>query len=344
MKSNIKGLFIVHLCFYLLVDPLRELFLNGQINGGFLSFNLKQTFFALSGGGSFFLIALIVYLSFYRFSPSRKWLYLVLGCAVAFFIPVTLRYLLDQHVARILFGFVNYGSGVTLQYYYLDNFYFFIMYGILGAVFYFVTYSRFSEHRELELIKANQQMELSLLRSQINPHFLLNAMNTIYSLVFLKSDQALQAVDKLSEILKYTLYENKEKVTLKQELEHLENYLSLQKMRFAKDLNVTQEIDPNLLEMKIPQFLLLPLIENAFKHGELQDVDEPVTITCYQEKGWAVFKVRNKIKKQEKDEVGGIGLQNVQKRLELIYGSDQKLDIKDQNEHFSAIIRIRRND
>lgn len=340
MKFNFKGLFFVFLGFYFLIDPLRQLLLFGKKIEIFNDLGLQSLLLIFSSVSTFFMISFIVYYAFYKHLEKKQWVFLVGITLLGFLIPITYRFIVEQKIFDILFGFTNYRRDLSIIYFYRDNTYYYLMYGLLGAIFFYISYSKFKKRRESELVAENQQMQLSLLRAQINPHFLMNAMNNIYSLVYLKSDKSLLAIDKLSEILKYTLYENKETVKLSEEITYLENFIELQKMRYEKEPIINMNIDPEVLNGKVPQFLLVPLIENAFKHGDVHHAEFPIQISILKNGDNIDIDMFNRKKVMEKDEHGGIGLQNVQKRLDLIFGENHVFIIDETDIDFSIGIQI----
>jgi two-component system LytT family sensor kinase len=186
-----------------------------------------------------------------------------------------------------------------------------------------------------EKIKSNLEneklvSELAFLKSQINPHFLFNSLNNIYSLAYQKSAKTPEAVLKLSEIMRYMLYEsNESKVSLDEEIRYLENYIELQKLRFKDKAHISFEIDGSTENLKITPLVLISFVENAFKHGIATDKEHPITIILNVTSDKLFFKVTNKKNNQNKDETGGIGLQNVKRRLDLLYKGNYRLHIED---------------
>ncbi|HEY1053774.1 MAG TPA: sensor histidine kinase [Emticicia sp.] len=186
-----------------------------------------------------------------------------------------------------------------------------------------------------EKIKSNLEneklaSELAFLKSQINPHFLFNSLNNIYSLAYQKSAKTPEAVLKLSEIMRYMLYEsNESKVCLDEEIRYLENYIELQKLRFKDKAYINFEIDGDTQNLKITPLVLISFVENAFKHGLATDKENPITIVLNVSSDKLYFQVINKKNNQNKDETGGIGLQNVQRRLDLLYKGAYRLHIED---------------
>lgn len=172
--------------------------------------------------------------------------------------------------------------------------------------------------------------ELAFLKSQINPHFLFNSLNNIYSLAYQKSDKTPEAVLKLSEIMRYMLYESNENtVKLDDEIRYVENYIELQKLRFKDKVYIKFEIDGDTRDKKITPLVLISFVENAFKHGIATDKDNPLTIVLNVTSDKLFFQVINKKSNLNKDETGGIGLQNVKRRLDLLYKGDYRLHIED---------------
>jgi len=186
-----------------------------------------------------------------------------------------------------------------------------------------------------EKIKTNLEnekliSELAFLKSQINPHFLFNSLNNIYSLAYQKSEKTPEAVMKLSEIMRYMLYESNEAtVNLDDEIRYVKNYIELQKLRFKDNAYIKFEIDGDTHDKKITPLVLISFVENAFKHGVASDKDNPITIVLNTTAKKLFFQVVNKKSNQNKDETGGIGLQNVKRRLDLLYKGNYRLHIED---------------
>ncbi len=182
--------------------------------------------------------------------------------------------------------------------------------------------------RDLE----NQRLtaELSFLKSQINPHFLFNSLNSIYSLAYQRSETTPEAILKLSEIMRYMLYEsNDNKVDLEKEIHYLQNYIDLQKIRFGYRAFVEFEVTGDISGQRIAPLLLISFIENAFKHGVANDPATPIKMSLAVKSDELLFHIENKKHNNNRDAVGGIGLINVQRRLNLLYPGKYVLDIKD---------------
>ena len=189
-----------------------------------------------------------------------------------------------------------------------------------------------------ELENQKLQAELSFLKMQVNPHFLFNALNNIYSLAVMeKSKKTGDSIMKLSELMRYVLYEKEDKenkVSLNKEIRHINSYIDLEKLRHAGDIYINFSIEGETNDKRVAPLLLFPLIENACKHGVLTDPQKPVNIQIHVNDHHLHFSIDNFINSYLKDEVGGIGIPNVQKRLELLYGQKHKLDVKKTEERF----------
>ena len=190
-----------------------------------------------------------------------------------------------------------------------------------------------------ELESKKMEAELSFLRMQVNPHFLFNSLNSIYSLSLKKSDDTPAAVLKLSELMRYMLYEREDeqhRVDLVSEIDYVKNYIGLQQIRFRDGLHVEFLVEGEPAGQKIAPLLLVPFIENGFKHGVLSDVQHPFRIHLLLEGGRLILQVRNRKNLDNKDRSGGVGLNNVKKRLELLYPGCHQLTIRDSDEFYEC--------
>ena len=186
--------------------------------------------------------------------------------------------------------------------------------------------------------------ELSFLRSQISPHFVLNLLNNIVALVRMKSENLEPTVMKLSALMQYMLYEtNEEKVQLKSETEYLQSYIDLQQQRFGKKLQLHTDISTDNDWYEIEPMLLIPFVENAFKHG-IGLIDHPqIDISLNAGNQKLKFTVRNRYNPDSteiKDRTSGIGLVNVKRRLKLLYGKDHDLMIVQQDGWFIVSLTL----
>lgn len=179
--------------------------------------------------------------------------------------------------------------------------------------------------------------ELAFLKSQINPHFLFNSLNSIYSLAYQRSETTPEAILKLSEIMRYMLYEcNDNKVDLAKELQYLHSYIDLQKIRFGQKAYVDFKVNGAITNQRIAPLLLIAFIENAFKHGVANNPANPIKLQIDIHKEKLRFYIQNNKHRLNRDAVGGIGLSNVSRRLNLLYPDAHQLEIKDETDTYTC--------
>jgi sensor histidine kinase YesM len=209
-----------------------------------------------------------------------------------------------------------------------------------------IKYSYERQNLHLQLLREKTDAELQALRSQINPHFLFNTLNNIYTLSLKKSDQTAEVVMKLSEMLDYLLYRcNADKVLLKEEIKLIENYLYLQQIRFDKRLKIDFEIAGKAGQQMISPMMLLPFVENSFKHGigkQRNTAWIKIILAIHQNSiDFQVKNSNNKVTSENKQNTsGGIGLSNVKKRLDLIYKNTHELHISNNDEEYSIELKL----
>jgi two-component system, LytTR family, sensor kinase len=218
-----------------------------------------------------------------------------------------------------------------------------IITGIYAVLIYYLINAFEAQKLKDELINQRQAGELALLKSQVNPHFLFNTLNNIYSLVYHKSDEAPEAVVKFSSIMRYVLFDTTaEKVDLDKEIEYLGSYIELQKLRIKHPGFVDLKIEGNTSGMTIAPMLLIPFVENAFKHGSKNHYPG-IFIRLSVENQILRFEVSNYIRKEvqiSEKQFSGIGLSNIQRRLDLIYPGKNKLEIKEEDNQFKVNLVI----
>ena len=220
---------------------------------------------------------------------------------------------------------------------------------------------------KLEAELSANRTELAYLKEQIHPHFLFNVLNNLYGLTLEKSDEAPKLVLKVTQMLEYMLYRSAAKtVPLNEELEHLSNYIGIQQIRCGDKLTVTFSKPSSASAYQIPPMLLLPFVENSFKHGVHATGDKSeVQLTCAVENQHLIFSIRNTIPNPGKKKntttqdtnlgsqehrfyesensntrSNGLGLSNVKKRLDILYDDNYRLDITPGNKFFSVTLSI----
>lgn len=193
-----------------------------------------------------------------------------------------------------------------------------------------------------QLEKETLQSNLALLKHQLNPHFLFNSLNNIDALIHAGSPNASLALNKLSDMMRYMVYDSeRERVTLAEELAYIENYISLQKLRLHNEDLVRFEVNGDAADHSIAPMLFISFIENGFKHSSLKQDAQPIEIRFDLHPDRLRFFCRNAIAHIEKDKASGIGLENVRQRLALIYGKRHDLEVTSDDRHFTVQLTIR---
>jgi LytS/YehU family sensor histidine kinase len=218
----------------------------------------------------------------------------------------------------------------------------------MGSVFFFAVtrhiyiYIKLKQSAQ-QLRIEKQQAELNYLKSQTNPHFLFNTLNNIYSLAKDKSDLAPESILKLSKILRFMLYETSgEYIAIEQELKLISDYLDLEKLRYDETLRLNFNYDVEDMKQALPPLLLVPLVENAFKHGVAETRMRPfVDIHLSVRNRWLNFTVKNSSEKSvdNTDVKENIGLKNLRRQLELLY-KEYELSVQQGDSTFVATLKI----
>lgn len=201
------------------------------------------------------------------------------------------------------------------------------------------------KRKELEKELKTQQLEAELrfLKAQVNPHFLFNALNNIYSLSFMESKKTPEMILKLSDMMSYMLYDCKgEKVRLSSELEYLKNYIALQQLKKDGEQRIEMQVEGSVSSVMITPMLFIPFYENAFKHGNLEDTERGWLKSSFVvENGNIHFNIKNNLlTEKRKAKQGGVGLENVRKRLELLYPEKHTLKIEKTEDVFEVQLKI----
>ena len=225
-----------------------------------------------------------------------------------------------------------------------------VIYILIILVYYlFMYYFNFLEKIETESqLKSNVQVaELSALKSQINPHFLFNSLNSISALTMSESKKAQEMIVKLSDFLRFSIAEKPDTSRpFSEELENINKYLEIEKVRFGERLIVVNDIAKKCMDANIPSLILQPLIENAIKHGVNESIDKVeirITADCFL--GFLKVQIENDYDMEYHNarSGSGIGLQNIVQRLKLVYGRDDLFSVKKENGRFIVTINFPQN-
>ena len=200
-----------------------------------------------------------------------------------------------------------------------------------------------AEQREKLIETEKLNTELSFLKSQINPHFLFNTLNNIYSLAIVKSDETAAAVMKLSSIMRYVLSDTKQHlVPLEKEIEFIQHYIDLQNLRLTDKIKINFIVNGEQDEKQIAPLLFIPFVENAFKYGISTKEHSEINITINIKPNEIEFITDNRILALETDaeKKNGIGLKNTRRRLEILYADKHTLEIHRKEDHFYVNLKI----
>jgi two-component system LytT family sensor kinase len=265
-------------------------------------------------------------------------------------------YALAIVITIIVFGFIKYGVAVMFKHvlltgakgavtgfgaYFFHTVFISIIFLFLSTALKFSVDWFLNERIQRDLENQRLSAELAFLKSQINPHFLFNSLNSIYSLAYQRSETTPEAILKLSEIMRYMLYEcNDNKVDLAKELQYLQNYIDLQKIRFSDTAYIDYKVEGKIQAQQIVPLLLIAFIENAFKHGVANDPLTPIRLLIDVDDEHLYFYIQNKKHTNNRDASGGIGLNNVKRRLNLLYPGKYNLDIRDEADTYTVELSL----
>ena len=199
------------------------------------------------------------------------------------------------------------------------------------------------EARKKEIENEKLTAELRFLKAQINPHFLFNTLNNLYYLAFTQSPNTTVVIDKLSQMMRYMIYDsNHPKVPLSKEIEYMENYISLEKLRLDDQVPITFEVTGNPLGVMIEPFLFITFLENAFKHGVSTAAPSWVEISIALIQNRCTYTVKNSLlpKKIDAIDKSGIGLQNLRRRLELSYPSQHAFQVTETPDSYTVELTL----
>ena len=209
----------------------------------------------------------------------------------------------------------------------------------LGIKLYFK--QRGDQKRLADLEKQNLEQQLESLKYQINPHFLMNTLNNIHALVDIDPEKAKTTILELSKMMRFVLYEgNKQGVPLDREINFLQNYITLMKLRYTDKVQISVEVPETLPNKEVPPLMFITFVENAFKHGVSYRQASFIDIVVSVDESRLTFSCTNSRIPKEEDKHDGVGLRNVKQRLDLIYEDRYTLDIKDEPDRYTVILTI----
>lgn len=265
----------------------------------------------------------------------------------AFFISVScfvgIRYSIEQWLFPAIFNIRNYPADTNIFYYFFDNVFYSSTTIFISTAFWFFKYFINAEKEKSELTEAKKTAELQALKTQINPHFIFNSLNNIYALVYQNSEKALPAIEQLGQLLRYTTKDlENDFITLDKEIGYLDSLIELEKLRIKNPELLSVEKKLNDPELKISPMILVPFVENAFKHGDFRNKGFEMKIS--DENKILHFYLFNFKSEKIKDEISGIGIENVKKRLEILYPKKYELKITETDIDFTVDLKIDLNE
>lgn len=339
-KRKIYHFFSNRIVYHALFWVLFSLFLTlaGQGQQGFwftLSYEIVNVFF----------YALIVYFNLYYLIPSyltkkRFFTYailLILSCIIITPLQVIADYFIFSNRPAMQQELL-----ANQNYFFLLTF-FIAGSSTIGKIV--IDWARQLRERQA-LETQTMQSELKFLKSQINPHFLFNTLNNLYALTLKKSDKAPEIVLRLSEMMRYMLYEcNEKRVLLSKEVNYIKNYLELERLRQGKNVSINFKVEGEVSDQEIAPLMFIPFLENSFKHGLSNQLKQGFVNICLRvDKRHVDFYIENSKPesppKQDHRRSGGIGLVNVHRRLNLLYPDRYELKINDTPKSYAVNLKL----
>lgn len=211
----------------------------------------------------------------------------------------------------------------------------------VGTKYFFKTVDDRKRMKELE--RQNLRQQLEYLKYQINPHFFMNTLNNIHALVDIDPEEAKHTIEVLSKLMRYVLYDsNRAMAPLRKELEFVEHYIGLMRIRYTDSVRITVQMPEDIPEGEVPPLLFITFVENAFKHGISYDRPSfvEVKVTVADDKVLMICRNSMHPKREKGKKQGGVGMENARKRLRLIYKDNYRLDVKKGEETYSVTMQL----
>jgi two-component system, LytTR family, sensor kinase len=290
----------------------------------------------------FYVCYLLVYPQFLR-AGHKAALVLALSGVVALF--TGMRAFIDEVIYPAVLGFHNYTIDGSVMYkighYFGDNLYFAIPVIVVSAAIWAALATLRHERENHQLRAEKRAAEVAFLKTQINPHFLYNTLNMLFSMAYPVAKPVANAILKLSELMRHMLHDTPDgQVDLEKEIEYLHNYLDLYRLRFPGSFHVDFTVTGEPVGRRVAPLVLIPFVENAIKHGVLDDPQNPVHIRLHVDGDHVQFEVDNQRSDANKDATTGIGLPNLRRRLELLYPEHYTLQVGTAAGQFTTLLRL----
>ena len=311
--------------------------------GGRQGFELQKALwhtasFSVSRIVTFYFCYLLVYPHLLRVGRLPL---LLLGLGAAALLFAGVRAGLDESLFPAVLGFHNYTPDTTIGQYIRENMYFAVPTLVLSAALWAGEEALRREREHRLLVGEKRVAEAAFLKTQLNPHFLYNTLNMLYGMAYGVNKALADALLQLSALMRYMLRETPDgRVELAQEIDYLEHFLALYRLRFPHCLCAELTITGTLAGHRVAPLLLIPFVENAFKHGVLDDPATPVRLHLVLQPGVVEFTVENHCHDTTPDATSGIGLTNLRRRLALLYHGRHTLQVGPVGPVFRAYLRL----
>lgn len=268
---------------------------------------------------------------FPRFIPRKNYLMLILGMLVVIAACVFIRQFVHSLFPDLRLSMDRIMFWVQFR---LN-----LLFGVISLAYWYGKSHHENERKWQNLQTEMADAQLKLLKNQINPHFLYNTLSLIYTKAIPISTELADIISKLSDMLRYSLdeAETNGKVPLYKEVKYLEDFIAIHKARFGENWQVDFHIQGNPREQKIAPLLLITFVENAFKHGKL---NAPLRIELQIKNDGLSFEIENQKQEGKKDPSSGIGLENIRKRLAILYPNRHRLSIEDKANFFNVSLQL----
>lgn len=266
---------------------------------------------------------------------------LLLGLLAAVFVFAGVRASIEELLYPLLLGFHNYKPGTTVGFYLFDSLYYALPSLVWSAALWAGEATLRRERENQQLATAKRAAELAFLKTQLNPHFLYNTLNMLYGLAYGVNKTLAGGLLQLSELMRYMLRDTPDGlVDLNEEVAYLHNFLDLYRLRYPGRLHATLAVAGNPAGHRVAPLLLIPFVENAFKHGVLDDPATPVRMQLTLSPEAVEFTVENQRHAYQPDASHGIGLANLRRRLALLYPGGHTWQVGPEGTQFRARLRL----
>jgi two-component system LytT family sensor kinase len=315
------------------------------INNQKLEFIFNKIYFLFNVGfiGAIFIVYLLNFYTFCNWFLNKKKIFLYLiSIPITLLIFAGVRYLLQEVIIFQITGIHNYAETTReITYYIRDNFFFGLPSVILSSLIFLIWQFQQTQKQNQQLLLENKKAEFQMLKSQVSPHFLFNTLNSFYSQLIGKDDEIASDILVLSDLLRYVITEtDKDEALLSKEIQFIKNYIHLQQKRFEDQLHLDFSIKGDCTIEKTLPSVLIHFIENVFKHGKLNNINQKAIISINIDNDYLEISTFNHFVEGENYSSTGIGFKNLIKRLEYTYNNNFTLNKTSENNTFKTYLKI----